>query len=212
MDGMIPVYTTQGTRLKTEAPWESYGKQLEVKVDKTLEAEIAEYAKHHHAKTGSQTEDEYYQQKEWNDELSKQYQWLKPEDYANFDARIGRIMSHAEVINRLRKAGIRCWYTEHPHQDKLTLLVGDYWANKKPEVGCWSTYGYAPELSVMRFDDHGVPTNEKYRGWRTVLMQLLLHGFITEEQINKYFPPARQDIEFRKYNMFLYDMRNTLTL
>ena len=211
MEEYVPSFTTQGTRLSEKAPWETYSDSLETKISPKLEKEIQEYSQHRHVKTSFETEDEYYKQKEVNDELAKQYQWLRPEDYENFEARIGRIINHAELINKLRKAGLKCWYVEHPHPDKLTLLV-----QKKEylglEVGCWVTYGYMPELSIMRFDEHGVPINEKYRGYRTVLMQLLLHGMITEEKINKYFPVPRQDKEFKRYNNFMYDMRNTLAL
>ena len=203
---------TQGTRLQDLPPWMTYAASFEEKIDPKLEEEIKQYSERRHEKSSSQNEEEFCKQKEINDEISKQYQWLNPEEYKEIEPRIGKIITHADLINTLRSAGVRCWYVEHPHIDKLTLLVSDYWAKEMPKVACWVPFGYMPELSVSRFDEHGIPTNEKYRGWRTCLMQLLLHKCITEEQITKYFPPPKYIKAFHKYNQFLYDMRNSVEL
>jgi hypothetical protein len=50
-------------------------------------------------------------------------------------------------------------------------------------------YPYGPEWSVMRFNDHGVPTKEKYRGWRTALLALIIGGVLTEEEVDRAFGP-----------------------
>jgi hypothetical protein len=65
-----------------------------------------------------------------------------------------------------------------------------------------------PELSMMNFDDHGAPLAERRRGWRTVLLQLLLSGFITEEAVDKEFGKPRQDAAFDRYNGLLKAFRD----
>lgn len=49
---------------------------------------------------------------------------------------------------------------------------------------------YGPEWSIMRFNDRGVATREKYRGWRTSLLVLIVAGILTEEEVDNAFGPA----------------------
>lgn len=51
-------------------------------------------------------------------------------------------------------------------------------------------YPYGPEYSIMRFNEYNVPTNEKYRGWRTALLALITADVITEEEADRAFGPA----------------------
>jgi hypothetical protein len=48
---------------------------------------------------------------------------------------------------------------------------------------------YGPEWSVMRVNDHGIATKEKYRGWRTALLVLIAAGILTEEEVDRAFGP-----------------------
>src|ERR1700734_525322 len=90
-------YTGQGTRLKDEAPWLSYESEMKEKLSKELEEEIAEYAKHHYdeAQSSNQAKEELHKQREINEEIAKDYQWLTPEEYEDIEQRIGRVMHHA---------------------------------------------------------------------------------------------------------------------
>jgi hypothetical protein len=47
-----------------------------------------------------------------------------------------------------------------------------------------------PEYSVMRFNERGVATKEKYRGWRTVLLVLIVAEVLIEAEAEKAFGPA----------------------
>jgi hypothetical protein len=115
-------------------------------------------------------------------------------------------MHSAVFINKLRGAGVKCWYRDHPQPGKMTLIVqvGDM----KPEVGCWVQIGFMPELSVMRFDEHGIPTTEKYRGWRTALLQLILKSVIMERKANEVFGKPAVTPAFHRYNWTLKQFRN----
>ena len=198
---------TQGTRLQDLPPWMTYATEMSETLDPKLEEEIKKYSETSHQKTSAQNDEEFHRQKEINDEIGKQYQWIHPSEYADAGARIGKILTHAEIINILRKGGLKCWYVEHPHPDKLTLLVSDYWATEMPRVACWVTYGYCPEYSIMNFDSHGVPLAERYRGWRTVILQLRLQGLLSEERAKKLFGEAVGPASDR-FNMLMYGMRN----
>jgi hypothetical protein len=204
------IQETQGTRLQERAPWETYNASFEENIDPKLEAEIQDYASRRHEKTSNQNHEEYCRQFEMNEELSKQYQWLHPNEYAHVAPRIGRIMNHAEFINILRnKCGVKCWYREHPQPDKLALYYSDWSASLVPQYTCWVMYGYAPEYSVMNFDRYGVPLAERYRGWRTPLLNLILQGIISEEMAEKHFGRASGPASDR-FLKTCYGIRNTM--
>lgn len=202
--------TTQGTRLSETNPWDSYAAEMDTKMSKELASAVAEYAERSYeaGETSNQTQEELHYQKEVNNELSEQYQWIKPEEYDDIDQRIGRVMHSSTFINELRKAGIACWYTEHPQPQKVTLLVSRQQGTLPPEVACWVQSGFMPELSIMRFDEHGVPLDERRRGWRTCLLQMILKGIISEEKAKEIFGQPRQTDAFVRYNSTLQSFRN----
>jgi hypothetical protein len=195
-----------GTINDKRAPWETYSASLEEKIDPKLQAEIDEYATKRHEKSSEQNEEELARWKEENDYLSKQYQFLSPEEYADEDARKGELRHSSDLIKIFREElKLKCWYRDHPHKDKITLVVKR--EGQEPEVGCWVQLGWMPEYSVVRFDDHGVPLNEKYRGWRTVLLQLILKGIVSEEAAHAVFGKATGPASER-YNATLFSVRN----
>lgn len=68
--------------------------------------------------------------------------------------------------------------------------------------------GFMREWSKLREDDHRLPTSEEYRGWRTVLIRLILGGFITEKAAHAEFgsPPVGDDSLY--YRILLWRFRN----
>lgn len=202
-------FTGQGTRLSEKAPWETYGDEMQSQMSPELAAAVEEYAKNRHEVEGSnQSKEELHFQRECNNELAKEYQWIKPEEYEDIEQRIGVVRTHADLITRLRKLKVNCWYTQHPQPQKATLVVTDYWGNRPPEVACWVQIGFMPELSIMRFDEHGVPLDERRRGWRTCLLQLILKGIITEQDADKMFGRPKLTDAFHRYNSTLHSFRN----
>jgi hypothetical protein len=193
--------TTHGREL---APWEDYGKYITGDHNSPeMEAAIAQYARNRHESTSEQTHEALAEMKEKSDYAAREYQWVHPSEYADHGPRIGKILHSSKLISILRACGLKCWYRQHPQAQKLTLLVLDRGTR---QVGCWVQGGYMPEFSIMRFDDHGVPLDEAFRGWRTVLMQLSLKKLISERKINEVFGPARGPASTR-YNKFMGSLR-----
>ena len=202
------VNAAQGTRLSSANPWDTYGDSLDQHLTPEMAAAVAEYAKNVHDDSSNETKEELARWKEGNDEMAKEFQWCTPEEYADVQARFGRIMHSSELINKLRtECKIKCWYRQHPHADKLTLIVDMTNGLQQPEVGCWVQSGWMPEFTVMGFDDHGVPLAEKYRGWRTALLQLILKGAVTEDKAHKVFGKTNAPCSER-YNSILHGWRN----
>lgn len=46
---------------------------------------------------------------------------------------------------------------------------------------------YSPEWSLMDFDKYGIPTRERYHGWRTALLALMRRHVITRDQAHEAF-------------------------
>jgi hypothetical protein len=176
--------------------------------DPVLAAAIEEYSRRvSDAAPTAQTEDELCRLQENNEHSAKEYQWLDPSEYADAGARIGKVKGVATFITELQRAGMTCWYRRHPHKDKLTIVAVNP-RSHEAEVACWVQFGYMPELSVFRFDDHGIPTTERWRGWRTALLQILLKTFITLEKAEEVFGKTPTTSEFHRYNRTLQSFRN----
>lgn len=185
----------------------SYDEALTPEQDPALLEAMAEYASRvSDAAPSSQTKDELARLKQASQESASEYQWLSPEEYKNEGDRIGRIKHSVIFLNELRKAGVKCWYRDHPQAGKVTLIVQR--GELPAEVGCWCQLGFAPELSIMRFDEHGVPLAEKYRGWRTPLLQLILKGIISEKKAIEVFGKVPVTPAFARYNATLRSFRN----
>jgi hypothetical protein len=198
----------QGTRKSERAPWETYGEQMDNDPDITpeLQKQIDEYSKNYHDTSSEQNKEELARWQEQNQDIAKEYQWVSPEEYADEGARVGTPMHSSVFVSKLQSLGIRCWYTPHPQPRKLTLIYTQ--KGMDAQVGCWVQSGFMPELSIMSFDDHGVPLAEKFRGWRTPLLQLILKHVITEKQADELFGPPKTTPAFHRYNQTLQSFRN----
>jgi hypothetical protein len=205
------IAASQGTRNSEKAPWETYNEEMDIKMPPELEAAVMDYAQNYHEESNSsQNKEELCRQKELSEETAEEYQFVKPDEYNDVDQRMGHVLSSAEFITILRnKIKIKCFYRDHPQSDKLTLLVQRK-PMDEPVVVCWVQRGWMPELSIMDFDDHGIPLAEKFRGWRTCCMQMVLKGMLTEEQINKHLGPPKQTDAYGRYNAFMQSCRTQL--
>lgn len=201
------IQAAQGTRKSEQNPWESYD-DLDLKLTPELEAAMEDLR--YHDKSSSQNEETLAQWKEENDSMMGEYRWCSADEYADIQARMGRIMHSDEFIRILRnQLKVKCWYREHPQEGKITLVVQKGEGMLPPEVGCWVRHGYMPEYTVMGFDAHGVPIQERYRGWRTCLLQLILKKVVTEDAAHKVFGAAERSCAER-YNSVLFGVRNTV--
>ena len=203
------VQAAQGTRKRIDVnPWDTYAAEMDSDPDITpeLQKQIDEYAKNVHEDSSNQNKEELARWREHNSGLAKEYQWVTPDEYADEGARMGTPLHSSEFIKKLRKSGLKCWYRVHPQPDKITLVIQR--KSLEPEVGCWVQLGFMPELSIMTFDEHRVPLAEKFRGWRTCLLQLILKSAISEKKADKIFGAPKTTEAFHRYNMTLQSFRN----
>ena len=64
------------------------------------------------------------------------------------------------------------------------------------------------EWSVLREDKYGKPDGESFRGWRTVLVQLVEKQILTEYQIHQMFGEPSDNRVFQRYKRSLWEIRN----
>lgn len=201
------IQASQGTRLSDVPPWMSYAAEFDEQLDPKLQAEMEHYSQQSHKSTSSQNKEELHRQTELNEGVAKQYQWLHPSEYKEEGPRIGSVMHSDEFMGKLRSCtkNTRFWYRDHPQPRKLTMLYHKD-GMPQPEVACWVQAGYMPEYSFMRFDRYGVPLDERRRGWRTCLLQMILKGIVSEAKAHKVFSRATGPASDR-YNSTLFEWR-----
>jgi hypothetical protein len=89
---------------------------------------------------------------------------------------VGRMWLHDESVRG--RLGISAWVPDLTTGRRVVKWVAAL------------QYPYGPEWSVMGFNEWNVPTVERYRGWRTALLQMILKDVITEEEVDRAFGPV----------------------
>ncbi len=186
-----------GTSADSRAPWETW-RQADplANCSPELKQEIAEYSQKHHGKTSSSNIEELCRQKEMSKEMVKEYKFYNQDELTRDDAtRKGRTLHCLEFLKQLET--IRPAYLSANIQKGLTGLAVYHPKDVVGEDGvarrvdwhyvCGVQVGYMYEYSVLYVDDKGLPLNEKWRGWRTVLLRLIQLGHVTEEQALRVF-------------------------
>ena len=164
--------------------------------------------------------------------------WVKwPQDYKNFmresfqaakeesDAQVaGYKMEHQDIltnakarkvnaigtrdfIQKLRQNGVKCFTVDNNWHQTVAL-----WAIR-PNTGklqyiCYCQTPAQYEWSVLKVDRHGLPAGEDFRGWRTVLIQLITKGILTETKTHQIFGKPTDSEVSLLYRESLYYIRN----
>lgn len=215
---------------------EAYAAELGIHEPRTdsekREAELIA-AMPHEERMSPRTEDELAKSRERTESSSELQacKWDRQEELgeAHEDERIGRILHASTFVQMLWKCGIVCVLTRM-NVAGLRSLKGERRAKERrahfdrtmaglvisssralplpsPKYVTWVQIPAMIEYSVMRFDERGLPTSEKFRGWRTVLLALIQQGFLDERQCNRVFGEAR-GLAARRWNEILQSFRN----
>ena len=217
----IPEHITRrlmGTSADTRAPWETYTTADPLaNCSEQLKQEISEYSQKHHGRTSTQNVEELMRQKELTKESVKDYKFYKQDELMTEEGKKGRVMHCLEFLKILEKvrpaymsANIRKGLTGlavyHP-VDELDAETGQMKRVDWHYV-CAVQVGFMWEYSVLHVDPRtNLPLNEKWRGWRTVLLRLIQQGHLTEQQALELFGPAL-GAPARRYNEQLFYWRN----
>jgi hypothetical protein len=121
--------------------------------------------------------------RESNTNAVRKFRFTHQDDYMGWVP--GRILWLGDFLAMLQTIRPDAFYAEYSYMGLRGL---GFIENGKPQYsGTSVANGNFPEWSQLRVDARGLPTTERYRGWRTVLLALINKGFITLEQSDKVF-------------------------
>lgn len=137
-------------------------------------------------------------------EKVRECRWLHQDELTEFVP--GTIIHCNEFLSRLKHIRPDASYNEFAVLGRRGLNFYDPVLGRDYFV---TTVQNGPmiEWSQMRTDAHGIPTTEKYRGWRQVLCVLIDKEIITIEQADREFGAAKGPRSSRWYR-WLYCRRN----
>ena len=187
-----PIRIGLGTELNRDrAPWQTYDEEMDPTRhwSERLKADVEAYSHRRHEKPSNQNLEEVCRQNEMSREAVKDYKFDDQDEIVSLEkARVGKIMSVFKFWDLLQTI-IPCYIAREVRNGLAGLAV-----LKPTEQGGEWTYvcgiqvGWMHEYSEFWIDNHGLPLNEKWRGWRgTVLFRLITGGFITEEDAHRVF-------------------------
>ena len=201
-----------GTELSEEAPCQSYDKQMDVSRNWSprMKAAVAEYSQRRHEKVHSAGLEEVMRQNELSTESVKEYRFFRQfeDQLTDEKQRRGELMFCLDFVEKLNEI-VPAYLSAKVIKGLSGLYVftpdvkGGHW-----HYVCGVQASMMNEYSVIYLDSHGLPLNEKKRGWRTVLLRLITNSFITEEDAHRIFGEPFSGPISRRYREQLWYFRN----
>ena len=207
-----PVRIGLGTERSDVNPWDSYDKEMDVSKNWTpaFAKQVEEYSKRRHEKVHSQGLEEVIRQREMSTDYVKEYKFFRQFEDGLTDEKMrqGELMFCLDFVEKLNTIlpaylsgkiikGLSGLYVFMPD------VKGGHW-----HYVCGVQASMMNEYSVIWLDAHGLPLNEKKRGWRTVLLRLIQGSFITEEQAEEVFGEPTSGPVSRRYREQIFWFRN----
>lgn len=146
-------------------------------------------------------------EKEQSDSQVSEYRMDDQELLTDAKPRMVNIIMTRDFIKKLRDNGVRCFTL----YNGMPQTVGLWACRPNSQEMVYVAYLQVPcmyEWSILRLDRHNLPNGEDYRGWRTVLVQLIEKGILTEKQTDKIFGKVTDSVVSRRYRRSLYNFRN----
>jgi hypothetical protein len=147
-------------------------------------------------------------EKEISDKMAFRYKMDHQEDLINETARKVNPWRTRDFIQKLRSSGIQCFTVDNGFPKSTVAL----WALKpgtdKLTYVCFLQIPAMWEYSVLQLDKRGLPAGEAYRGWRTVEMQLIEKGIVSEDRANQIFGKPVDGPVSRRFRKNLFWLRN----
>lgn len=133
----------------------------------------------------------------------------------NEEMRKVNVMHCREFVRILGRHGIRIWLNNFTKLGRIgvnarVLAHDDFgqpigWLDKTVTT---LHYPWGYEWSIMRFNEWNVPTQEKFRGWRTALLAMISQGVLTEQRAHEIFGVPVYNAASEFYREQLWNLRN----
>jgi hypothetical protein len=146
-------------------------------------------------------------EKEQSDRMVRQYRLDNQDELTDEKSRKVNIVRSRDIIKKLRDNGVRCFTIDNGMAGTVGL-----WACKpnsqEMTYVCYMQIPFMCEWSIVRLDRHGLASGESYRGWRTILAQLIVKEILTEKKVHAIFGRPNDSITSRRYRETLFNFRN----
>lgn len=147
-------------------------------------------------------------EKEISDKMAFRYKMDDQQDLINETARKVNPWRTRNFIEKLRDSGIQCFTVDNGFPKATVALWAIRPGTNNLIYVCFLQVPAMWEWSVLKLDKRGLPAGESYRGWRTVEMQLIEKGIISEDRANKIFGRPVDGPVSRRFRRNLYWLRN----
>lgn len=152
----------------------------------------------------------FQEEKELSDKQVASYQMEDQHILTNAVARKVNPMGTRDFIKKLRDNGVKCFTIDNGMSGTVGLWAFRQYS-EQPLYICFLQIPAMYEWSLLRLDEHNLPAGERFRGWRTVLSQLIVKKILSEKRAHEIFGKPTESINGRRYRETLYNYRNGIT-
>lgn len=96
------------------------------------------------------------------------------------------------TLRRERSTG-RLWLSDYAVRGRVGVcawMPNPRTGRRERQMVTTLQYPYGPEWSLLYFNEYDVPITERYRGWRTAMLRLIVNDVLTEAEVDKAFGPV----------------------
>lgn len=153
-------------------------------------------------------QESFAEEREISNTMVRQYKMKDQDILTDTEPRMVNILTTIDFYQRLKNNGVKCFTVYNGMPQTVGLWAVPKHTNEAKYI-CYMQVPCMYEWSVLRLDRHGLPNGEDYRGWRTVLSQLIVKEVLTEDQAHKiYGKPVEGNPVSKIYRQTLYNFRN----
>jgi hypothetical protein len=150
----------------------------------------------------------FAQEKEVSDTMAKAYQIEDQDILSNPEGRKVNAISTRDFVQKLRDNQVKCFTVDNGYPPQTVALWAFRPGTEHAVAICYLQVPAMYEWSVLKLDCHNVPIGEDFRGWRTVLSQLIIKEILTETRAHEIFGKPVLNKISRVYRRTLHQFRN----
>lgn len=130
-------------------------------------------------------------------------------DEAHYQSRdfTGKRMEFQEFIRRLKKIYPYLIVADAYFLNESSLYITDLSAPSGVRYVGYLNTGVLNENSRYRYNERNVPVEEVDRGWRSILLKMILLGVVTDQAVREEFGPSSDFI----WNKTIFNFKNQVT-
>lgn len=147
-------------------------------------------------------------EKEASDNQVSQYKMEHQDILTNTKARKVNAIATRDFIQKLRQNGVKCFTVDNGFPPQTVALWAVRPNSNQVQYICYLQVPAMYEWSILKVDRHGLPAGEDFRGWRTVLAQLITKQIMTEKKAHEVFGKPTDSEVSLLYRETLYYIRN----